>query len=366
MQRLLRSLVPAALALLLAPATGHAASPAPAPHLLSTLPLGGAGGWDYLSFDAPHRHLFVSRGDRVLVIDVDPQPADCHAGRHPRRARHRDRRRPGARLHQQWRERLGHRVRSAHVQAAGDHRRHRPASRCHRLRRTLASRADVQWPRSLGQRDRPRERRGGRHHRAARQAGVRRIRRRRPRLQQHRGHIRAGRDRHRQQQAAAHVVTGAVRVAQRAGHRHAPSPAVLGLRQPADGRHRCTPRAPGCPWPAHGRRSGCGGVRRRRFDDLQRQRRKRHDLFAVHQDDADHYRVSATIPTGSVPARWHWTRSCTGSTSPPRVSAPPSSRMAGTPSSLQLRHPDGGDSRDVGDILPMAATAGRARRGHHA
>ncbi|CAM5446658.1 YncE family protein [Rhodanobacter lindaniclasticus] len=71
MQRLLRSLVPAALALLLAPATGHAASPAPAPHLLSTLPLGGAGGWDYLSFDAPHRHLFVSRGDRVLVIDVD-------------------------------------------------------------------------------------------------------------------------------------------------------------------------------------------------------------------------------------------------------------------------------------------------------
>ncbi len=39
--------------------------------MLSTLPLGGAGGWDYLSFDAAHRHLFVSRGDRVLVIDVD-------------------------------------------------------------------------------------------------------------------------------------------------------------------------------------------------------------------------------------------------------------------------------------------------------
>ena len=44
---------------------------APAPRVLSTLPLGGAGGWDYLSFDAAHRHLFVSRGDRVLVIDVD-------------------------------------------------------------------------------------------------------------------------------------------------------------------------------------------------------------------------------------------------------------------------------------------------------
>ena len=70
-QRLLRSLVPAALALLLAPMASQAAAPAPAMRVLSSLPLGGAGGWDYLSFDAPHRHLFVSHGDRVLVIDVD-------------------------------------------------------------------------------------------------------------------------------------------------------------------------------------------------------------------------------------------------------------------------------------------------------
>ena len=39
--------------------------------MLSRLALGGPGGWDYLAFDAPSRHLFVSRGDRVLVIDVD-------------------------------------------------------------------------------------------------------------------------------------------------------------------------------------------------------------------------------------------------------------------------------------------------------
>lgn len=72
MHRLLRSLLPASLCLLAMPMAGHAASPAPTLRLLSTLPLGGgAGGWDYLSFDAPHRHLFVSRGDRVLVIDVD-------------------------------------------------------------------------------------------------------------------------------------------------------------------------------------------------------------------------------------------------------------------------------------------------------
>ena len=35
------------------------------------LKLGGTGGWDYLNFDAQRRHLFVSRGDRVLVVDVD-------------------------------------------------------------------------------------------------------------------------------------------------------------------------------------------------------------------------------------------------------------------------------------------------------
>lgn len=72
MQRLLRSVLPASLLLLALPVAANAASSAtPAPRLLSTLPLGGPGGWDYLSFDAPHRHLFVSRGDRVLVIDVD-------------------------------------------------------------------------------------------------------------------------------------------------------------------------------------------------------------------------------------------------------------------------------------------------------
>lgn len=71
MQKLLRSLLPASLLLLFVPVAGHAASPSTAPRLLSTLPLGGPGGWDYLSFDASHRHLFVSRGDRVLVIDVD-------------------------------------------------------------------------------------------------------------------------------------------------------------------------------------------------------------------------------------------------------------------------------------------------------
>jgi DNA-binding beta-propeller fold protein YncE len=33
--------------------------------------LGGAGGWDYLAFDEASRHLFVTRGDHVEVVDVD-------------------------------------------------------------------------------------------------------------------------------------------------------------------------------------------------------------------------------------------------------------------------------------------------------
>jgi YVTN family beta-propeller protein len=70
MQRLLRKLLPATLLLITLP-QAFAATPPPADRLLSRLPLGGAGGWDYLSFDAHARHLFVSRGDRVLVIDVD-------------------------------------------------------------------------------------------------------------------------------------------------------------------------------------------------------------------------------------------------------------------------------------------------------
>lgn len=71
MKKLLCSLLPTSVLLLGIPAACDAAPAFPTPRLLSTLPLGGPGGWDYLSFDAPQRHLFVSRGDRVLVIDVD-------------------------------------------------------------------------------------------------------------------------------------------------------------------------------------------------------------------------------------------------------------------------------------------------------
>lgn len=69
--QLSRSILPALLTMACLPQVAAAAAPSPAYQVVSRLPLAGAGGWDYLSFDAQHRHLFVSRGDRVLVIDVD-------------------------------------------------------------------------------------------------------------------------------------------------------------------------------------------------------------------------------------------------------------------------------------------------------
>jgi DNA-binding beta-propeller fold protein YncE len=38
-----------------------------------TIKVGGDGGWDYLTVDSPARRLYVSRGDRVVVIDLDKE-----------------------------------------------------------------------------------------------------------------------------------------------------------------------------------------------------------------------------------------------------------------------------------------------------
>ncbi len=50
------------------------ASAAPASggyHLLKKVVLGGEGGWDYLTVDSANRHLFISRGTHVMVLDAD-------------------------------------------------------------------------------------------------------------------------------------------------------------------------------------------------------------------------------------------------------------------------------------------------------
>lgn len=39
-------------------------------HVLKTIPVGGEGGWDYLTFDTVGTRLFLSRGSHVQVLDV--------------------------------------------------------------------------------------------------------------------------------------------------------------------------------------------------------------------------------------------------------------------------------------------------------
>ncbi|HEU4671207.1 MAG TPA: YncE family protein [Dyella sp.] len=58
------------LAGVLAPAFAAGTTPAKPLHVVNRLALGGPGGWDYLAVDAPRHHLFVSRGDRVMVVDL--------------------------------------------------------------------------------------------------------------------------------------------------------------------------------------------------------------------------------------------------------------------------------------------------------
>jgi YVTN family beta-propeller protein len=54
------------------PAAAPAAStPAGGYHLLKTYAIGGDGGWDYLTFDSAARRLYITRGNRVTVLDGD-------------------------------------------------------------------------------------------------------------------------------------------------------------------------------------------------------------------------------------------------------------------------------------------------------
>jgi DNA-binding beta-propeller fold protein YncE len=43
----------------------------PGLHVIKTFKVGGEGGWDYLEVDPEARHLFISRGTHVIVLDAD-------------------------------------------------------------------------------------------------------------------------------------------------------------------------------------------------------------------------------------------------------------------------------------------------------
>lgn len=47
-----------------------AAPPASSYHVAKTYPLGGTGGWDYLTFDNAADRLFIARDNRVMVVDT--------------------------------------------------------------------------------------------------------------------------------------------------------------------------------------------------------------------------------------------------------------------------------------------------------
>jgi DNA-binding beta-propeller fold protein YncE len=56
------------------PPASETAKAAAAPahyHVLDKIAVGGEGGWDYLTLDAAARRLYISRGTRVVVLDVD-------------------------------------------------------------------------------------------------------------------------------------------------------------------------------------------------------------------------------------------------------------------------------------------------------
>ena len=42
-------------------------------HLLKEIPVGGEGGWDYLSVDSPARRLYVAHATKVVVLDLDKE-----------------------------------------------------------------------------------------------------------------------------------------------------------------------------------------------------------------------------------------------------------------------------------------------------
>jgi DNA-binding beta-propeller fold protein YncE len=49
---------------------GAQTAPASGYHVIRRIPVGGEGGWDYLTFDTAGKRLFLSRGTHVMVLDV--------------------------------------------------------------------------------------------------------------------------------------------------------------------------------------------------------------------------------------------------------------------------------------------------------
>ncbi|HTS10679.1 MAG TPA: hypothetical protein VMH00_01045 [Candidatus Limnocylindrales bacterium] len=58
-------------ALVIGAATAVAQSGSSGYHVANKYKLGGDGGWDYLAIDSPKHRLFISRGNRLMVVDTE-------------------------------------------------------------------------------------------------------------------------------------------------------------------------------------------------------------------------------------------------------------------------------------------------------
>jgi DNA-binding beta-propeller fold protein YncE len=56
---------------ILSPATFHAAQKNSVYRVIKTIPLGGEGGWDYVTVDAEARRIYIPRSTHVMVVDED-------------------------------------------------------------------------------------------------------------------------------------------------------------------------------------------------------------------------------------------------------------------------------------------------------
>jgi DNA-binding beta-propeller fold protein YncE len=61
----------ALLPLLLTRSGVYAAPPGSGYHLIKKMPVGGEGGWDYLTVDSEARRIYLARGTHVMVVDED-------------------------------------------------------------------------------------------------------------------------------------------------------------------------------------------------------------------------------------------------------------------------------------------------------
>ena len=50
-------------------------------HVMNKIPIGGPGGWDYVSIDSGARRMFVSHATHVVVVDLEcEQGGGGHSG----------------------------------------------------------------------------------------------------------------------------------------------------------------------------------------------------------------------------------------------------------------------------------------------